>query len=148
MIAETAFWQRKTLSEMSDVEWESLCDGCGKCCLHKLEDEDTGDVYYTDIACKLLDINTCRCQRYQERKSLVESCLQLSLDNTEAFYWLPSSCAYRLIIEGKPLYPWHPLISGTPETVHQAGISVRQKVIAEESVAEDDYEERIVYWVE
>jgi uncharacterized cysteine cluster protein YcgN (CxxCxxCC family) len=141
------FWEQKTLSEMTTDEWESLCDGCGKCCLHKLEDEDNGDVYYTNVACKLLDINNCRCQQYSHRKEEVPDCLVLTVDDIADFHWLPTTCAYRLLHEGKPLASWHPLVSGSSETVHDAGISVAGRVLSEKYVHPDDYEEHIVRWV-
>ncbi|MGH1486604.1 MAG: YcgN family cysteine cluster protein [Cellvibrionaceae bacterium] len=141
------FWEQKALSEMTSEEWESLCDGCGKCCLHKLEDEDTGDVYYTDVACQLLDTTTCRCQDYEHRKRRVPECSVLTENDIEAFHWLPTSCAYRLLFEGKPLASWHPLVSGTPESVHRSGISVAGRVLSEQFVAPEDYEERVIHWV-
>jgi len=130
------FWKRKSLSEMSTEEWESLCDGCALCCMHKLEDEETGEVFYTDIACQLLDIQSCRCSNYVERTRLVAECLRLSLDEPQAFHWLPNTCAYRLVADGKDLKPWHPLVSGSAESVHEAGISVRGHAVSENDVDE------------
>lgn len=125
------FWKRKSLAEMSKSEWESLCDGCALCCLQKMEDEETGDVYFTDIACRLLDTQTCRCTNYFKRAKLVSDCLVLSVDDPEAFHWLPDSCAYRRQAEGKDLPEWHPLITGDPNSVHDAGISAMSKMVSE-----------------
>lgn len=125
------FWQEKSLEQMSQKEWESLCDGCGQCCLHKLEDYDTGEVSYTNIACRLLDTETCRCRKYSKRKKLVPDCVILTPKDVKKFKWLPKTCAYRLISEGKSLNEWHPLISGSALTVHQAGVSVSNKTISE-----------------
>ncbi len=125
------FWKRKSLAEMSAEEWESLCDGCALCCLQKMEDEETGDVYFTDIACRLLDTETCRCTNYAERAKLVPDCLVLSADNPDAFHWLPDSCAYRRLADGKDLPVWHPLLTGDPNSVHEAGISAKGKMVSE-----------------
>lgn len=133
---------------MSPSEWESLCDGCAKCCLHKLEDEDTGDVYYTKVVCRYLDEDHCRCQHYEERQTLVPTCVWLKPEDVSEFFWLPSTCSYRLIAEGKPLPEWHHLVSGSNETVHEYGISVRDRVLSEEFVHPDGMEEHIVHWVE
>lgn len=141
---EKPFWQRKTLDEMTAEEWESLCDGCARSCLIKLEDAATGDVSYTDIACRLLDHGRCRCTRYEERGRLVPGCVTLTPERARTTRWLPSSCAYRLIAEGRELSWWHPLISGDPETVHRAGISVRGRTVPERW--ELDPEDRIVDW--
>ena len=144
---EEPFWRRKRLAEMSDAEWESLCDGCGRCCLNKLEEEDTGRVYFTDVGCRLLDCASCRCRDYEHRSELVEDCLRLTPDNVSQITWLPPTCAYRLLAEGRDLYWWHPLVSGDPETVHSAGISVRSRVSAsEEDVPEEALEDHIVEW--
>ncbi|ABA57852.1 YcgN family cysteine cluster protein [Nitrosococcus oceani] len=143
-MTEPEFWKHKPLQAMSSEEWEALCDGCGKCCLHKLEDEETGEVFYTSVACRLLDLHYCRCTDYQNRVRKVPDCLSLREELTEALKWLPSTCAYRLINEGKELFPWHPLVSGDPETVHQAGISVRGVAIPESQAG--DLEDHLVDW--
>lgn len=143
---DTPFWKRKSLDEMSRPEWESLCDGCARCCLIKLEDSDTGEIAYTDIACRLLDLGSCRCGDYLHRKSKVPDCVKLTPDKIEDLRWMPSTCAYRLVAEGKDLAWWHPLVSGDPDTIHQAGISVCNRVVPEERG--DDPEDRIVMWPE
>ena len=125
------FWKRKSLAEMSRQEWESLCDGCALCCLHKLENEETGEIFFTDVACKLLNTETCRCTDYAARAKRVSDCMVLSADEPEVFDWLPSTCAYRLLADGDDLPDWHPLITGDPNTVHEAGISARGKVVSE-----------------
>jgi uncharacterized cysteine cluster protein YcgN (CxxCxxCC family) len=143
----TPFWRTKTLAEMSPAEWESLCDGCGRCCLVKLEDEDTGRYYYTDIACKLLDCASCRCKDYENRFARVKDCLQITPATAEEYKWLPKTCGYRRLAEGRDLAWWHPLVSGSPDTVHEAGISVRGRVsLPETQVRVRDYEDHIVRW--
>lgn len=146
-MAALAFWLGKTLSQMSAHEWEQLCDGCGKCCLHKLEDEDDGEVYYTNIACRNLSATDCRCTHYADRLRLVPDCVDLKPDDVAQFHWLPSTCAYRLLAEGKPLPSWHHLVCGDHEAVHRTGNSVLGKVISEQQVNEENYEECIVHWV-
>ena len=125
------FWRTKKLEEMSDTEWESLCDGCGKCCLHKLQDADTDEVFPTNVACRLLDLGTCRCKDYAKRKVKVPDCVQLSPETAGSLEWLPPTCAYRLIANGEDLPHWHALVSGDAETVHKAGISIRGRAISE-----------------
>ena len=124
------YWERP-LEQLNRAEWESLCDGCGKCCLHKLEDADTGEVFPTNIACKLLDRSTCQCSNYRMRKAIVPDCVRLTYAKIERFGWLPSTCAYRLRAEGRPLPDWHHLVTGSRETVHEAGVSVRGWTISE-----------------
>jgi uncharacterized cysteine cluster protein YcgN (CxxCxxCC family) len=143
-VAGTPFWKRKTLAEMNAREWESLCDGCGKCCLVKLEDERTGRVRYTDVACALLDPQSCRCRDYANRTRRVPDCVKLSPRDVESFHWLPRTCAYRLIAQGDDLPWWHPLVSGDPTTVHRAGVSIRGRVVRESQVA--DLHTRVVHW--
>ena len=138
MTAEPPFWKAKSLAEMSRAEWESLCDGCGRCCLNKLEDEDTGAFLYTRAACKLLDLDTCRCSDYPNRARRVSDCVSLTPENVGTLGWLPVTCAYRLLDEGKPLAWWHPLVSGDPATVDEAGISVKGEAYSEEGIAVDD----------
>jgi len=144
---EGFFWKTKTLAEMSDAEWESLCDGCARCCLEKLEDEDSGKIYFTDVGCRLLDAGLCTCKDYANRSDRVPDCVRLTPRNVRTLSWLPPSCGYRLVAEGRDLYWWHPLISGDPNTVHEAGVSVRGRVVAsEEEVATADLEDHIVQW--
>lgn len=147
MIAQIPFWQRKRLNEMTSAEWESLCDGCGKCCLQKLEDADTGEVYHTDLVCRYMDEQTCQCTVYSERLKKVPGCTVLTPDTVGDYQWLPYTCAYRTLAEGRPLADWHPLRSGDPESVHATGVSVRSKVIPDDQVPEEDWEEHIIHWI-
>ena len=142
------FWKAKKLKDLSHEEWESLCDGCARCCLHKLEDEDTDDVYYTSVVCRYLDEDKCQCMEYEKRTVLVPDCVQLTPVGAMDYKWLPSSCAYRTLAEGRPLESWHPLVSGDPATVDQAGISIRGKCVSEEHIHPDAYEDQIIKWVE
>lgn len=137
-MADQPFWKTKSLAEMNRTEWESLCDGCGRCCLNKIEDIDTGKLYFTSVVCHLFDDQRCRCTRYTERNTLVPDCLVLSMDNLDQINFLPDTCAYRLLNEGQDLPDWHPLVSGNPNSVHSAGISVRGRVISEAYVHPDD----------
>ena len=144
---ELPFWRRKTLEQMSAKEWESLCDGCGRCCLNKLEDEDTGRTFFTDVACKLLDPESCRCKDYPNRQKKVKDCVRLTPRSVRRIVWLPPTCADALVAPGRDLYWWHPLVSGDPETVHAAGVSVRGRVSAtEETVPDEKLEDYIVNW--
>lgn len=140
------FWKTKTLEQMTKEEWESLCDGCGRCCLNKLEDWDTGEIFWTDIACSQLDCDTCRCRNYQKRASIVPDCIDLTPEKIAELTWLPPTCGYRLLQEGKDLPDWHPLVTGDPNSVHKAGISVRGRVRSEGDYSPDDYEDFIVTW--
>ena len=143
------FWEQKTLDQLSHDEWESLCDGCAKCCLQQLEDEDSGTLVFTDVACDLLDGATCRCSDYSNRSERVPSCMTLTPSNvTECAEFAPPSCAYRLLVEGKPLPEWHHLLSGSPETIHTRNLSVRDKTRSASSVQEEDLEDYVVDWPE
>jgi len=144
---ELPFWRRKRMADMTRDEWESLCDGCGRCCLNKLIEEGTDRTYYTDVACRLLDGQTCRCKDYNNRSAIVDDCVQLTPRNINRISWLPPTCGYRLIADGHDLYWWHPLVSGDPATVHQAGISVRGKVgSCETEVPDSELPDHIVSW--
>lgn len=134
----TPFWRTCTLREMTREQWESLCDGCGICCLHKRKDADTGEIFTTSIACRFLDIDEARCTVYNDPYIVPAECKTITPDNTEKLSWLPDTCAYRRVAEGRGLEWWHPLISGSPETVHTAGISVRNRAVSESHVHPDD----------
>ncbi len=139
------FWERKPLRKMNQREWEALCDGCGKCCLNKLEDEDTGEVALTCVACRLLDDEACRCTQYDIRHQFVPECIVMTPDNIDSHaYWLPQTCAYRLLWESKPLYDWHPLLSGTPDSVHAAGVSVQGRTVSEFETPMEEWEDYII----
>ena len=142
------YWEEKSLSEMNKQEWEGLCDGCARCCLHKLEDADSGEVHYTAVVCRYLDENECRCSDYEKRTQLKPGCVQLTPQGARDYTWLPSTCAYRTLAEGRPLEWWHPLVSGSPRTVHEAGVSIRGKCIPESHVHPDSCEEHIIRWVD
>ena len=141
------FWRQKRLEDMNQAEWESLCDGCARCCLEKLEDEDSEQIYYTNLVCRYLDQDRCQCSDYPNRSKLVPTCVHLTPDNIRSYNWLPDTCAYRLVSEGKDLEWWHPLISGTRDSVVDAGISVKGKCISEEHVHPDQWEEHVIRWV-
>ena len=147
VVTEDSFWKIKNLSDMNQTEWESLCDGCGRCCLHKLEDIDSGEIYYTNVACRLLDTTICKCTDYGKRMQMVSDCIQLNANDRDNFKWVPGSCAYRRIAEGKNLQWWHPLVSGDPDTVHQAGISVRGKTVSETQIDESRMEDHVITWI-
>lgn len=144
--ASEPFWRRKTLVQMTPAEWESLCDGCAKCCLHKLEDPADGRIDFTSVACRCLDLASCRCTRYAERTRFVPDCIPLTPGTVRRLRWLPSTCAYRLVAEGRDLPPWHPLVSGDPESVHRARASVRDRAIAEDDAG--DLTDHVVTWPE
>lgn len=137
-MAPKPFWRTKSLGEMTIAEWESLCDGCGLCCLVRFEDEDTGEITPTWVSCKLFDSATCRCSDYAERHRHVPDCIKLTPGNIEALQWMPLSCAYRRLHEGKDLPSWHPLVTGDPESVHAAGVSVRGLTVNEATLDDPD----------
>jgi uncharacterized protein len=141
------FWRAKTLEEMSGSEWESLCDGCARCCLVKLEEEDTGEIHFTDVGCTLLDAKTCQCADYKRRQQRVPDCVKLTPATVRSLSWLPVTCAYRLVAEGHDLPTWHPLVSGSPDSVHAAGVSVRGRVGAsEDDLGPEFWPDRVVAW--
>jgi len=143
-----SFWKTRKLNEMTTEEWESLCDNCGKCCLHKLEDEDTGQIVYTSVACRLIDLNNCRCTRYSERTRLVPECIELKHYNFVELHWLPSTCAYRLINDGNELPAWHPLMTGSSESIKDACISISSYAIKESDVFDEDLEDFVLDWLD
>ena len=144
-MAEKPFWQTVKLADMTAAQWEAVCDGCAKCCLVKLQDDDSGEIVFTDIVCNLLDQQSCRCAHYEERTRLVPDCVKLSKDNLDKIDFMPPSCAYRLLHEGKDLPQWHPLVSGRADSVVEAGMSVKGRVIAEMAF-DGDSEDRVVDW--
>jgi uncharacterized protein len=144
---EANFWQNKTLEQLSEEEWEALCDGCGKCCLHKIIDDETEVLYQTSVACRLLDVEKCQCSNYPKRKQFVSDCIKITTENVEELQWLPSTCAYRLRAEGKPLLHWHYLVSGDKNLVHHLFHSARGIAVTEEQ-ARDDIENYIISIIE
>jgi uncharacterized cysteine cluster protein YcgN (CxxCxxCC family) len=142
------FWEVKSLDEMSPGEWESLCDGCGKCCLHKIDDVSSGEILYTRVACQFLDIDTCRCRHYDRRSELVSDCVDLTPEMVQKITWLPDSCAYRRLFEGRGLAWWHPLVSGTPDTVRMAGISVCDWAVPERHIHLSELDAYVIDWVD
>jgi Uncharacterized conserved protein len=144
-ISDPSFWRHKSLAEMTHEEWEALCDGCAKCCLHRLEDVDTREIHFTNVHCRLLDTDTCRCSDYVNRSTRVDDCVTITLEELEDPYWLPATCAYRLLAEGRPLPEWHPLVSGDPETVFTSGNSIGGRTICEDKA--DDLEHHLIDWI-
>ncbi|MGA0924032.1 MAG: YcgN family cysteine cluster protein [Lutimaribacter sp.] len=139
------FWETVPLAKMTRAEWEALCDGCGKCCMNKLEDEDTGEVVLTNVACRLFDDATCQCSQYAIRHQFVPECIVLKPQTMDKnLYWMPETCAYKLLWQGKPLYAWHPLLSGTPDSVHAANVSMQGRTVPEFEIDEDDWEDHII----
>lgn len=134
------------MSDMSKSEWESLCDGCGKCCCLRMEDEDTGAIYVTDVTCKLFDKNSCSCSDYPNRTVQVPDCVQLTPENAGVLKWMPHTCAYRLVANGEDLFHWHHLVSGSRQTIHDAGMSVQNATYSELDVIEKDHPKHIVIW--
>ncbi len=140
------FWQHKPLEQLNKSEWESLCDGCGRCCLHKLETPDNV-IHFTNVVCRYLDEQTCACTDYNNRQNLVSHCLSIKPNWAEKFNWLPNTCAYRLLSENKPLPEWHPLVSGDKNTVHYAGISIRGRAYSDKNIKEKEYPKYIIDWI-
>lgn len=147
-VSDAAFWRTKSLGELSREEWEALCDGCAQCCQLKLEDEDTGRIGFTDVTCRLLDLDACRCTHYAQRHDRVPDCIEFDADSAATLPWLPQTCAYRIRAEGRELLWWHYLVSGDRETVHSAGISVRGRAMSEAHVHPDEIETRVIHWLE
>jgi uncharacterized cysteine cluster protein YcgN (CxxCxxCC family) len=147
-MTEKPFWERLPLHEMNREQWESLCDGCAKCCMIKLEDEDTGMIHHTAVVCRYLDQQRCSCKVYAKRRTLVPTCLELQPDELNDLYWMPSTCAYRLLYEGRPLPIWHPLITGSRRAMVQSGNTITGKVISEEFVHDEDLPQHIVHWAD
>ncbi|MEL6257492.1 MAG: YcgN family cysteine cluster protein [Pseudomonadota bacterium] len=145
-VTTAPFWRTKRLDQMSDEEWESLCDGCAKCCLLKLEDEDTGEIAYTRLHCRLLDASTCRCSDYRNRKAKVPDCIKLTPDKIEAIAWMPRTCSYRLVAEGQDLPDWHHLVCGDRDRIHQEGHSIMGRTKCEDTVIEEDQVDWIIDW--
>ena len=145
---EPRFWEHKRLEDLSPEEWESLCDRCGRCCLLKIEDEDSGRLFYTNVVCEYYDQARCRCSQYADRSLLVPDCIKVTPEVARTQTWLPDTCAYRLLAEGKPLFDWHPLISGDARSVQRAGISIRDKVISEQYVHPDELPEHLAHWLD
>lgn len=143
---KTPYWKTKNLAEMSKSEWEDICDGCGKCCCIRLEDEDTAAIYITDVVCHLFDKKDCRCSDYANRSKKVPDCVTLTPDNVASLTWMPKTCAYRLLSEGQDLPPYHHLITGSRNSIHEAGMSVQHAVISETLIAEDELPRRLVIW--
>ena len=141
------FWETKKLHEMTTEEWESLCDNCGRCCLVKLEDEDTEEIHFTNVVCNLIDLDSCRCTDYENRCTRVPECIDLKQHDFKEYTWMPASCAYRILVDGGQLAGWHPLVSGRQETVQEAGISISSYAIKEADVGDDDLTEYVIDWL-
>ncbi len=145
-MSEQPFWKTTEMSDMTLTQWESLCDNCGRCCLHKLEDEETGELAFTNVVCRLYDMKSCQCSDYKNRRKEVEGCLKLSPDFIPVD-WLPETCSYRLLEEGKDLPEWHPLVSGKKASLAAAGMSLKGKILPEDFVEDEDLEDHIIAWV-
>lgn len=141
------FWTEKSLRELTPEEWEGLCDGCGRCCLHKLQDDETDEVFYTQVVCRMLDLTSCRCRNYDQRQRLVPDCVVLAPNQPEVLQWMPTSCAYRLIAEGKPLPSWHPLVMGNADSMREAGVLVSEIALSEDALSDpDDIQDYVIPW--